>query len=251
MPVPAGREPPQGSDSCRRKNENVIRAVVFDFDGVLANSEPLHFRAFHDVLAAEGLTLSEEAYYSRYLGYDDVGAFRAMTADANQHVDDAELANWVARKAVRLEALERGASVLFPGAREAIARLAGAVPIAIASGALREEIMRVLEHAQLMEFFSVVVAAGDTPASKPDPAPYRKAFELLKATRNAALLPHECAAIEDSHWGLVSAKGAGLRTIAITHSYPAAELVEAELVINHLDELTIEHLQQFRSTASL
>jgi beta-phosphoglucomutase len=229
----------------------VIRAVVFDFDGVLANSEPLHFRAFRDVLAAEGLTLTEEAYYTRYLGYDDVGAFRAMAGDANRTIDEAELATWVARKAVRLEALEQGVSVLFPGAREAIARLAHAVPIAIASGALREEIIRVLEHAQLTPFFSVVVAAGDTPASKPDPAPYRKAVELLKATRNAALLPGECAAVEDSHWGLVSAKNAGLRTIAITHSYPAAELLEAELVIEHLDELTIELLRRFRTPANL
>src|SRR5262245_27009857 len=243
MPVPAGREPPQGSDSRWRKNENVIRAVVFDLDGVLANSAPLHFRAFRDVLAADGLTLTEPAYYRRYLGYDDLGAFRAIAADANRTVDEAELANWVARKAARLEALERGVSVLFPGAREAIARVADAVPIAIASGALRDEIMRVLEHAQLTGFFSVVVAAGDTPASKPDPAPYRKAVELLNAVGGATLLPGECAAVEDSHWGLVSAKGAGLRTIAITHSYPATELLEAELVIDHLDELTPQLLQ--------
>ena len=225
----------------------MIRAVVFDFDGVLANSEPLHFRAFRDVLAADGLTLTEQAYYNRYLGYDDLGAFRAIAADANRMVDETGLANWVAQKAVRLEALERGVSVLFPGAREAIARVAHAVPIAIASGALREEIMRVLEHAHLTGFFSVVVAAGDTPASKPDPAPYRKAVELLNATGGDALLPGECAAIEDSHWGLVSAKGAGLRTIAITHSYPAAELLEAELVIDHLDELTPQLLQTLRT----
>jgi beta-phosphoglucomutase len=228
----------------------VIRAVVFDFDGVIANSEPLHFRAFRDVLAAEGLTLTEEAYYSRYLGYDDVRAFRAIAADANRTIEEAALAKWVARKAARLEALEHGISVLFPGAREAIARLAHAVPIAIASGALRHEILRVLEHAQLTAFFSVVVAAGDTPASKPDPAPYRKAIELLRATRNRALLPSECAAVEDSHWGLISAKNAGLRTIAITHSYPAAELFEAELVIDHLDELTFELLRRFRTPAS-
>ena len=91
MPVPAAREPSEGSDPRRRKNENVIRAVVFDFDGVLANSEPLHFRAFRDVLAAEGLTLTEEAYYSRYLGYDDVGAFRAIAADANRSIEEAAL----------------------------------------------------------------------------------------------------------------------------------------------------------------
>jgi beta-phosphoglucomutase len=226
----------------------VIRAVVFDFDGVLANSEPLHFRAFRDVLAPEGLTLSEQAYYGQYLGYDDVGAFRAIAADQHRNVDDAEVASWVRRKAERLEALERGMSVLFPGAREAIARMARSGPIAIASGALREEIMRVLEREQLTGLFSVVVAAGDTPSSKPDPAPYLRAVDLLQPPGEVGLAPDQCVAIEDSHWGLVSAKRAGLRTVGITHSYAAVDLHEAELVIDHLDQLTPDLLQKFRSS---
>jgi beta-phosphoglucomutase len=224
----------------------VIRAVVFDFDGVLANSEPLHFRAFRDVLAEEGLALTEDAYYGRYLGYDDVGAFRAIAADQHRSVEDAEVAGWVSRKAEQLEALERGASVLFPGARDAISRMALSGPVAIASGALREEIMRVLEREQLTSLFSVVVAAGDTPSSKPDPAPYTKAVELLRTMTGASLQPRECVAIEDSHWGLVSARSAGLRTVAITHSYPANDLHEAELVIEHLDELTPQLLSTFK-----
>jgi beta-phosphoglucomutase len=223
----------------------VIRAVVFDFDGVLANSEPLHFRAFRDILAEEGLSLTEHDYYTRYLGYDDVGAFRAIAADQNRDVTDSEIANWVVRKAERLEALERGVSVLFPGARDAIARMARSGPIAIASGALRHEIMRVLEREQLAALFSAVVAAGDTLASKPDPAPYRKAVELLRQMTGDSLQASECVAIEDSHWGLVSARQAGLRTLAITHSYPANELGEADLVIEHLDELTPELLRRF------
>jgi len=229
----------------------VIRAVVFDFDGVLADSEPLHFRAFRDILVAEGLTLTEDAYYTRYLGYDDVGAFRAIAADQQRQLNEAEVTSWVARKAERLEALERGVSVLFPGAREAIARMARTGPIAIASGALRDEIMRVLQSEQLASIFSAVVAAGDTPASKPDPAPYTKAVELLRQSTGDSLRPGECVAIEDSHWGLVSAKGAGLRTVGITHSYAAVDLHEAELVIDHLDDLTPELLQHFRSRASL
>jgi len=207
----------------------VIRAVVFDFDGVLANSEPLHFRAFRDILAEEGLSLTEHDYYTRYLGYDDVGAFRAIAADQHREVSDGDITSWVVRKAERLEALERGVSVLFPGARDAITRMARSGPIAIASGALRQEIMRVLEREQLAALFAAVVAAGDTPASKPDPAPYSKAVELLGQMT-----------------GDSSARHAGLRTLAITHSYPAKELGEADLVIEHLDELTSELLQRFR-----
>lgn len=223
----------------------MIRAVVFDFDGVLANSEPLHFRAFRDVLAEEGVALAERAYYDRYLGYDDLGAFRAMTADAGRSLTDTHLTDLVARKAGHLEQLERGASLLFPGAREAIVRMAGRGPVAIASGALRLEIVRVLEREGLRAYFPVLVAAEDTPASKPDPAPYARAVELLRRATGSAIAPGDCVAIEDSRWGLVSAKGAGLHTVAITHSYPAGELEEADTVIEHLDQLTPQLLLSF------
>jgi beta-phosphoglucomutase len=220
----------------------VIRAVVFDFDGVLANSEPLHFRAFRDILAEEGVDLTERAYYDRYLGYDDVGAFRAMTTDANLSLSDTQLGNFVARKADHLERLEAGASLLFPGAREAIVRMAGHGPVAIASGALRLEIVRVLEREGLHAYFPVVVAAEDTSASKPDPAPYVRAVELLGGLTGSVIAPGDCVAVEDSRWGLVSAKGAGLHTVAVTHSYPAGELDEADTVIDHLDQLTLQLL---------
>lgn len=216
----------------------MIRAFVFDFDGVIANSEPLHFRAYRDVLAERGLTLTERAYYDQYLGYDDIGAFRAIAQDAGVPLDDAAVADLVAKKAVRLEELERASSVLFPGAREAITRMAAAWPTAIASGALKPEILRVLDHEQLRSRFATVVSAEDTPASKPDPAPYLLAVQQLSATL-PGLVPAECVAIEDSRWGLVSARTAGLRTIGITQTYPASELeASADIVIAHLDELT-------------
>jgi HAD superfamily hydrolase (TIGR01509 family) len=216
----------------------VIRAVVFDFDGVLANSEPLHFRAFRDVLAETGLTLTEAAYYERYLGYDDLEAFRAIAGDANVRLGDRQLAELAVRKARHLENLEREGSVLFPGAREAILRMARHGPLAVASGALRVEIDRVLEREGLMAFFPVIVAAGDTSASKPHPAPYAKAVELMRAVTGRLIQPGECVAVEDSRWGLQSAREAGLCTVAITHSYPASELEGADAVIGHLDELT-------------
>jgi len=104
----------------------VLRAIVFDFDGVIANSEPLHFQAFRDVLAAEGMTLSERDYYDRYLGFDDVGVFRALG------IDERRIGDFAKQKAIRIEALERDVSILFPGAAAAVRRLAEAVPLAIA-----------------------------------------------------------------------------------------------------------------------
>lgn len=220
----------------------MIKAVIFDFDGVIANSEPLHFRAFRDIAIAHGLSLTEADYYNRYLGFDDVGAFTAMANDAGRPLSEGTLTALVAEKAVRLEALEHDGSVLFPGARDAIRRMAARGPVAIASGALRGEILRVLERENLRRYFPVVVSAEDTPASKPDPAPYRLAVERLSQVSGVALQPADCVAVEDSRWGLQSARHAGLSTVAITQSYEAAELTDAQLVIDHLDELTSELL---------
>src|SRR5262245_43126717 len=117
----------------------MIRAVVFDFDGVIANSEPLHFRAFHDVLASEGITLIEADYYARYLGYNDERAFLEIGAEHGRRWSDRAVAELIARKALVMEELEQHVSILFPGVREAIQGLAHRCPLAIASGALRAE----------------------------------------------------------------------------------------------------------------
>jgi beta-phosphoglucomutase len=226
----------------------LLRAIVFDFDGVIANSEPLHFRAFRDVLADRGVDLAEHDYYTRYLGYDDLGAFREIAADRGRTWSAGELAGLMAHKATRLEILERDASVLFPGAADAIRRAAAAVPLAIASGALGHEIRRVLDGADLTRYFSAIVAAEDTTASKPAPDPYRRAVALLSAAIGDPGLPAaDCVAIEDSRWGLASARAAGLRTVGVTSSYDAGELSGADLVIGSLDDLDLADLRRLLS----
>lgn len=220
-----------------------LRGIVFDFDGVIANSEPLHYRGFRDVLADDGVTLAERDYYERYLGYDDAGAFAAISADQHLAWSDAHIAHLVERKAVVLERLEAEHSVLFPGAAAAIARLAAHGPLAIASGALRAEILRILEKERLTHYFELVVGAEDAEASKPSPAPYLRAVERLASLRTG--WPHASGyvAIEDSHWGLESARTAGLRTVAVTHTYPAATL-KADLTVANLDELSWSALEK-------
>jgi beta-phosphoglucomutase len=225
----------------------VIRAVIFDFDGVIANSEPLHFAAFRGVLADEGVSLIEEEYYARYLGYDDMGVFRAVSRDRGLSWNVNLVTDLAARKAVRLERLEQERSILFPGAEQAVRRLAAALPLAIASGALRAEILGVLDHAGLSHCFRAVVAAEDTLAGKPAPDPYLRAVSLLGTAIGQSLAACDCVAIEDSHWGLESARAAGLRTIAVTHTYPAAALGSADLVITHLDGLDLASLHELGS----
>jgi beta-phosphoglucomutase-like phosphatase (HAD superfamily) len=195
----------------------MLRAIVFDFDGVIANSEPLHFLAFRDVLGGEGVALAEADYYAHYLGYDDVGVFQAVDA-ARRAWTPSDIAALVSRKAVRFEELERDVSVLFPGAADAIRRAAAQVPVAIASGAIGAEIRRVLEREQLTGCFTAIVAAEDTPVSKPAPDPYAHAVSLLAPACGGSLAPGDCVAIEDSLWGLQSARAAGLRTVAVTNT---------------------------------
>ncbi len=225
----------------------MIRAVVFDFDGVIANTEPLHHAAFRDVLAQEAVVLTVEDYYDRYLGYDDRGVFRTVSRDRNLAWNDDHVDGLVGRKAARLEELERQGSILFLGAEAAIRRLAASLPLAIASGALRREIVRVLERTDLARYFAAIVAAEDSPAGKPAPDPYIRAVELLASASGQMLKPAECVAIEDSQWGLQSARAAGLHTVAITHTYPAADLGQADLVISSLDALDLAYLSRINN----
>jgi len=227
-----------------------LRAIVFDFDGVLANSEPLHFAAFRDVLASVNVELTERDYYTRYLGFDDVGVFRTVGVDRATSWTARDVAAFVADKALRLEELERDIPVLFPSAPEAIRRASAAVPIAIASGALGPEIRRVLTRAGLLQHFTAIVSAEDTAVSKPAPDPYERAVALLAAAMaSPALSAAECVAIEDSRWGLESARAAGLRTVAVTSSYDARELQPvADLVIASVGELNLDELHRLLSS---
>ena len=224
------------------RNARALQAIVFDFDGVIANSEPLHLQAFQQALAEEGIELSARDYYTRYLGFDDVGMFEALARDRGIAMSDRQVTALVARKGMKLQAMLHAGSVLFPGAADFIRAAAAAVPVAIASGALRHEIEEILDAAGLAPLFTTVVASGDTPESKPSPAPYLLAFERLRQLTGRDLDPRRCVAIEDSRWGLESAQGAGLRCVGVTNSYPAHELGHVDLVVSGLDTLTLEQL---------
>jgi len=222
----------------------VLQAIVFDFDGVIADSEPMHLKAFQQALAEEGLVLERDEYFSRYLGYDDVGMFQALSIDRGLAWSDRQITALVARKGVKLQAMLEGGEVLFPGAAAFIRAAAAHVPIGIASGALRHEITQIVESAGLGGMFACIVASGDTPQSKPSPGPYLLAFEQLQQATGRMLDKGRCVAIEDSVWGLESARGAGLRCVGVTTSYGAGELACAELVVDGLQSLTIPMLEQ-------
>src|SRR4051812_29272387 len=127
----------------------MLQAVFFDFDGVIADSEPLHLRAYQSVLQRDGIHLTRDDYYQRYLGYDDVGLFHALASDRGLEIDSAKIDGWIAAKSKMVESLLSSDGVLFPGAAECVKMCAASVPLAVASGALEPEIEVVLRHSGL------------------------------------------------------------------------------------------------------
>ena len=200
-------------------------ATLFDFNGVLVDDEAVHLAAFRAVLAPLGITVTDEAYADRYLGFDDVGAFRAMLADAGRAPDEAEVAALVRAKVPEYMARIGEALVVFEGAAEIVRRRARLGPVGIVSGALRHEIEHALGVLGVRAEVGFIVSAEDTRACKPDPEGYLLGRRALAARGHAET--EGVVVIEDSIAGVEAAKAAGLRCAAVEHSYPAARLVAA------------------------
>jgi len=224
----------------------MLQAIIFDFDGVIADSEPLHLRAYQQVLQTEGIELTREEYYARYLGFDDSGLFRALAKDRGISITDEKVDGWIDVKTQIVEDLLTSDAILFPGAVTCIQTLAKSRPLAIASGALEPEIALVLNHTGLADCFKAISSASDGVRGKPAPDLYLLA--LAKLRDHLEVNAGGCVAIEDSHWGLEAARLAGLRTVAITHTYPAAELTRADLVVDRLSEITLPRLESLFSS---
>ena len=208
------------------------RAVVFDFDGVLADTEHLHLVAFQDTFVERGWTLDRDTYFASYLGYDDRDLVRAFSSDNALGISATDVEAILLDKSRHYERRLATGAVLFPTAAAAVARLGASFRLAIASGSLRGEILSILRANNLADAFETVVGADDVARSKPAPDSYAAAVARL------GMAPSAAVAIEDSQWGLTAARAAGLRTIGITTSYPASALALAHTVVDSLDEVT-------------
>jgi beta-phosphoglucomutase len=230
----------------------MIQAVIFDFNGVLVDDEVVHFELFREVLTQEGVQITQGDYHERYLGYDDRGCFAAALGDAGQQFDHERLNALIARKAQRyVEVAEQGLRY-FPFAAEALAVMASRWPVAICSGALRPEIEYALKRLNRRDQITAIIAAEDAHKCKPDPAGYLQTLHALRAytrsmTPSAPQLEAQgCLVIEDSLAGIISAKGAGMWAVGITHTYNAPQLRQsgADAVINGLETLTPNWIDQ-------
>jgi len=221
----------------------MLKAIIFDCDGVISDTEPIHMAAFQRVLAEEGITLENEDYFARYLALDDRGCFRQAFGDRGNSLGQNDLKSLIARKSAYVDAAMEADLKLLPGAAKFIKLASSSYPLAVASGALRHEIELVLKSGGVRDCFRAIVSAEDVERSKPHPDPFIKAFNLLRSFSETAIEPGECLVIEDSIHGVRAALEAGMRCVAITNSYPADKLEEAALTIDSLETLSLRELE--------
>lgn len=221
----------------------MLRAIIFDCDGVIADTEPLHFTALQTVLAEEGIDLGKELYYREYLALDDRGCFTKAFSDRGAALTQEKLSELIARKAATVEPVMNAHLRLFPGAIGLIRGASHRFVLAVASGALKQEVELILRTAGVSECFKAIVGAQDVTRSKPHPDPFLEALKLINAGSAAQISPAECLVIEDSIHGVQAAHAAGMRCLAVTNSYRREMLAEAELVVATLEDLPLGQLE--------
>ncbi|HUT57470.1 MAG TPA: HAD family phosphatase [Phycisphaerae bacterium] len=218
-------------------------ALIFDFDGIVVDSEPIHLRCFQNVLQTVGVTLTVEDYYGKYLGFDDYDCFVAAMRNNGVPYTEPQIAQMIDVKTRTVRQAYAESVRALPGAVELIrtASTAG-VPLAVCSGALREEIEQAARAVGVLDLFAVIVAARDVSRGKPDPEGYRQALDKLRQTTGQDIRADRCVAVEDSPAGIDAAKGTGMKVLAVTNSYPADALASADRVVESLAEVDLAAL---------
>jgi HAD superfamily hydrolase (TIGR01509 family) len=213
----------------------MIRALIFDFNGVLADDDPIHMEAFRQVANDEGLSFTDEDYLNKYLPLNDRDCFKLLFEERSLALSASKLSELIERKGLYYFSAIEQKNVLFAEAASAVKTAAARYPLAIASGARKVEICHILEQGRLHDCFGAIVSAEDVEFGKPNPEPFLRAHAKLKE-RDRSLEISECVAIEDSVGGIQSAHDAGMRCLAIAHSYRRERLqrVNPEWIIDSI-----------------
>jgi beta-phosphoglucomutase len=228
---------PQANSTCVSLRLCMIRALIFDFNGVLANDDPIHMEALRQVAKEEGFSFTDDEYLDKYLPLNDWDSFKLLFKERSRPLSAPKLDELIRRKSEYYFRAIAEKSVLFADAVAAVTAAANHCPLAIASGARGEEIRHILKQGDLQSCFSAIIAAEDVKYGKPHPEPFLRAHEKLRE-RDASLKVSECVAIEDSIGGIQSAHEAGMRCLAIAHSYGPERLRSAnpEWIIHSIGE---------------
>ena len=205
----------------------MIKAILMDFNGVIINDEPVQMQAYQEIFKKEGISLTEEDYFS-CLGMDDKTFVAAAYKRAGKEAETNEILAVTTAKTQRWRDLIADELPIFDGIENFVRKMAQEFALGIVSMAKREEIEYVLERANLRGCFSIIVSSEDVTACKPDPQCYREGFRLLDAWRSAhkhlPMTHGDCVVIEDSPAGIRAAKAADLQALGITNTVSAERL---------------------------
>ncbi|MBT3200014.1 MAG: HAD family phosphatase [Phycisphaerales bacterium] len=220
-------------------------ALIFDFDGVIVDSEPVHLATFQEVLRSEGINLSHDDYYEKYLGFDDYDCFKHVGEDFNKPFTEDKIRELTEAKTQLVLNVFQTSVTALPGAVELIRQTAQTgVPMAICSGSLRQEIEVASTSIGVRDCFQVIVAAEDVQKGKPDPEGYRLAIQQLAPFAKSGPEAVKTVVIEDSPAGIESARALGIQVLAVSTSYPTSELTSANRIVTSLTEITPTELNK-------
>jgi beta-phosphoglucomutase len=220
-----------------------VDALILDFDGVVVDSEPIHLACFRQVLAPAGIELGEQAYYRDYLGFDDHDCFQAVLRDHGLDADERRIADMTAAKTVLVQRAMATSVRALPGSVGIIRSAAAAgLPVAVCSGALRDEIELASATIGVREHFATIVAGKDVKLGKPDPEGYVLAIRRLAEVTGRTIRPERCVVVEDSPAGIQAARDAGTNVLALTTSYAAERLGQAQRIVATLADVALDDL---------
>jgi beta-phosphoglucomutase len=220
----------------------MLRAVIFDFDGVIVDSEMMHFEAFNKALKPYEIQISKEQYFEEYLGLTDRDLLKALVEEGKLEINESQIET-IARNKTQIFEEKAKVAPIIDGVSDFLELLEqNNITSAICSGALLAEIELILDKAKLRRFFQVIMSAEQATKGKPAPDGFLLTLEKLNEKFGEPIKSDECVVVEDSRWGLEAAKAAGMHTVAVTNSYGAGELSLAEMVVDSLWELSIKDL---------
>jgi HAD superfamily hydrolase (TIGR01509 family) len=226
-----------------------LKAILFDFNGIIINDEPIHQQLIEQLLIEENLRPILGEFQEVCLGRSDRVCIIELFTRRGRVVSESYLMQLLLRKAQAyqqyLEKIEK--LPLYPGLEDLVFQVRSQkLKLAVVSGALRSEIKLVLNRANLAQHFPVIVSGDDITTSKPEPDGYLLAVERLnQQDPDLQLQPGECLAIEDTFAGIQAAKRAGIPVVGVANTYPFQMMHrQANWVVDYLHQLDLEWVQQ-------
>lgn len=212
----------------------MIKAILFDMNGVIINDEHIHEMAFHNTLEPYGIDLDHQLYLTCCAGRTDQAGYEAIAARFNKKLPIDVLLNKKSELYLHLFPTHKKS---YPDVVTLITSLSHNFQLALTSSSSRAEVDLITKEFSIKQLFRVTISGDDVQRGKPDPEPY-----LLTAAR-LGVQPHECLVIEDSQSGITSAKTAGCYCVGITTTHTREELRDANRVVDTFREITLKLIE--------